>query len=102
MRDAKVFGQGDSVTVYPMASQRATCNPAVRTCEIIRDAGIPRIIFLALIAAPQGIACLQHSMPEVSIHVAAIDQGLNDIGFIVPGLGDAGDRQFSTIVPTDG
>ena len=89
---------------HPLIAHHMTAlrNPAVRTCEIIRDAGIPRIIFLALIAAPQGIACLQHSMPEVSIHVAAIDQGLNDIGFIVPGLGDAGDRQFSTIVPTDG
>jgi len=68
----------------------ATGGSAVRTCEIIRDAGIPRIIFMPLIAAPQGIACLQQSMPDVSIHVVAIDQGLNDIGFIVPGLWGCG------------
>lgn len=74
----------------------ATGGSAVRTCEILRDAGIPRIVFLALIASPQGVATLERGMPEVAVHVAALDEGLNDVGFIVPGLGDAGDRQFAT------
>jgi hypothetical protein len=51
----------------------ATGGSAVRTCQILRDAGIPRIIFLALIAAPQGVTCLERDMPEVAIHVAALD-----------------------------
>jgi uracil phosphoribosyltransferase len=82
-----------AIVVDPML---ATGGSAVRTCEILRAAGIPRIVFVALIASPQGVACLQQAMPDVSIHVAALDEGLNDMGFIVPGLGDAGDRQFGT------
>ena len=82
-----------ALVVDPML---ATGGSAVRTCEILRDAGIPRIVFLALIASPQGVATLEKGMPGVAIHVAAIDEGLNDVGFIVPGLGDAGDRQFGT------
>ena len=56
----------------------------------------PGAAALALIAAPQGVKRLAEAMPDVSIHVAALDEGLNDVGFIVPGLGDAGDRQFGT------
>ncbi len=55
-----------------------------------------KIKFVGLIAAPEGIAALQKAHPDVDIHVAAVDERLNDIGFIVPGLGDAGDRQFGT------
>jgi uracil phosphoribosyltransferase len=86
-------GAAVAIVVDPML---ATGGSAVRTCEILRDAGVPRIIYLALIAAPEGVACLEQGMPGVTIHVAALDAGLNDSGFIVPGLGDAGDRQFGT------
>jgi uracil phosphoribosyltransferase len=86
-------GASLAIVVDPML---ATGGSAVRTCEILRAAGIPRILFLALIASPQGIARLESTMPDVAIHVAALDEGLNDVGFIVPGLGDAGDRQFGT------
>jgi len=82
-----------ALVVDPML---ATGGSAVRTCEILRDAGIGRIAFLALIASPQGVAALERGMPDVAIHVAALDEGLNDVGFIMPGLGDAGDRQFGT------
>lgn len=82
-----------AIVVDPML---ATGGSAVRTCEILRDAGIPRIVMLALIASPQGVATLERGMPGVPIHVASLDDGLNDSGFIVPGLGDAGDRQFGT------
>jgi uracil phosphoribosyltransferase len=85
-----------AIVVDPML---ATGGSAVRTCQILRDAGIPRIVFLALIASPEGIARLQESMPGVTIHLAVRDEGLNDSGYILPGLGDAGDRQFSTVPP---
>ena len=68
----------------------------MRACEVIKAAGIPRLKFLALIAAPEGIARFSEAMPDVPVHVGAIDDRLNDVGFIVPGLGDAGDRQFGT------
>lgn len=86
-------GAAAALVVDPML---ATGGSAVRTCEILRDAGVPQIIFLALIAAPEGVACLERGAPGVTIHVAALDEGLDDTGFILPGLGDAGDRQFGT------
>ena len=85
-----------ALVVDPML---ATGGSAVRTCQILRAAGIPRIALLALIASPEGVACLQKDMPDVAIHVAALDDGLNEVGFIMPGLGDAGDRQFGTGTP---
>jgi uracil phosphoribosyltransferase len=74
----------------------ATGGSAVRACEIIKKAGVPRLKLLSLIAAPEGIALMKGAMPDVSIHVGAVDERLNDNGFIYPGLGDAGDRQFGT------
>jgi uracil phosphoribosyltransferase len=82
-----------ALVVDPML---ATGGSAVRTCEIVRDAGVPLLKVLALIAAPEGIARLSLAMPDVPIHVGAIDERLTEIGFIFPGLGDAGDRQFGT------
>ncbi len=82
-----------ALVVDPML---ATGGSAVRACEILKRAGIARIKFLALIAAPEGIAALSNAMPDVSIHVGVIDSHLNDVGYIFPGLGDAGDRQFNT------
>jgi uracil phosphoribosyltransferase len=86
-------GVAMAIVVDPML---ATGGSAVRTCELLRDAGVPRIVCIALIAAPEGVARLERSMPGVTIHVAALDDGLDRSGFIVPGLGDAGDRQFGT------
>ncbi|MBK8433896.1 MAG: uracil phosphoribosyltransferase [Chloroflexi bacterium] len=74
----------------------ATGGSAIATVEVVKRWGIQKIKFLALIAAPEGIRALQEAHPDVDIHVAAVDSHLNDIGFIVPGLGDAGDRQFGT------
>jgi uracil phosphoribosyltransferase len=74
----------------------ATGGSAVRACEIIKAAGVPRLKLLSLIAAPEGIALMSRAMPDVSIHVGAVDEYLNEDGFIHPGLGDAGDRQFGT------
>jgi uracil phosphoribosyltransferase len=74
----------------------ATGGSAVRACEIIKAAGVPRLKLLSLIAAPEGLALVRREMPDVTIHVGAVDLGLNEVGFILPGLGDAGDRQFGT------
>lgn len=74
----------------------ATGGSAVATVDILKAAGIPRIKYVGLIAAPEGVKRLSDAHPDVPIHVAAVDEKLNDVGFIVPGLGDAGDRQFGT------
>jgi uracil phosphoribosyltransferase len=74
----------------------ATGGSAAHACEIIKTAGVPRLKLLSLIAAPEGIALMSRVMPDVQIHVGAVDERLNDRGFIHPGLGDAGDRQFGT------
>ena len=64
--------------------------------DILKRWGAPRIKYMGLIAAPEGIARLSADHPDVPIHIAAIDSHLNEHGYIVPGLGDAGDRQFGT------
>ena len=74
----------------------ATGGSAIATVDILKKWGAQRIKFVGLLAAPEGIAALQKAHPDVPIHIAQIDSHLNDIGFIVPGLGDAGDRQFGT------
>jgi len=74
----------------------ATGGSAIATVDILKKWGATRIKFVGLLAAPEGINALQKAHPDVPIHIAQIDSHLNDIGFIVPGLGDAGDRQFGT------
>lgn len=74
----------------------ATGGSAVRACEVMKAAGVPRLKLLSLIAAPEGIARVGAAMPDVPIHVGIVDDRLNEVGFIYPGLGDAGDRQFGT------
>jgi uracil phosphoribosyltransferase len=74
----------------------ATGGSATATVDILKKWGAQRIKFVGIIAAPEGIEVLRSAHPDVPIHVAVIDSHLNEIGFIVPGLGDAGDRQFGT------
>lgn len=74
----------------------ATGGSAVATVDILKAWGVKRIKFVGLIGAPEGIAAMQKHHPDVPIYLAAVDDHLNDIGYIVPGLGDAGDRQFGT------
>jgi uracil phosphoribosyltransferase len=74
----------------------ATGGSAVATVDILKNWGVKRIKFVGLIGAPEGISVMQSHHPDVPIHLAAIDDHLNEIGYIVPGLGDAGDRQFGT------
>lgn len=74
----------------------ATGGSASATVDVLKRWGAQRIKFVGIIAAPEGIATLSGNHPDVPIHLAAVDERLNDIGYIVPGLGDAGDRQFGT------
>lgn len=74
----------------------ATGGSAVATVDILKKWGVKRIKYLGLIAAPEGIEAVTSAHPDVPVHVAAVDERLNEIGFIMPGLGDAGDRQFGT------
>ncbi|HVU10427.1 MAG TPA: uracil phosphoribosyltransferase [Phototrophicaceae bacterium] len=74
----------------------ATGGSAVATIDILKRWGAPRVKYVGLIAAPEGVKRLTEAHPDVPIHVAAVDEKLNEVGFIVPGLGDAGDRQFGT------
>lgn len=74
----------------------ATGGSAVATVDILKDWGVEKIKFVGLIAAPEGILRLHNAHPDVPIHIAAIDERLNENAYIIPGLGDAGDRQFGT------
>jgi len=74
----------------------ATGGSATETVDILKKWGAKRIKYVGIIAAPEGVRALSSAHPDVPIHVAALDERLNEKGYIVPGLGDAGDRQFGT------
>jgi uracil phosphoribosyltransferase len=74
----------------------ATGGSAVATVDILKEWGVGKIKFLGILASPEGVDAMQTAHPDVPLHLAVIDQSLNDDGFIIPGLGDAGDRQFGT------
>ena len=74
----------------------ATGGSATATVDVLKRWGVKKIKFVGLIGAPEGVARMQKEHPDVPIYLAAIDDHLNEKGYIVPGLGDAGDRQFGT------
>lgn len=74
----------------------ATGGSAIAAVDILKQWGVKRIKFVGLIGAPEGIALMEKHHPDVPIYLAAVDERLNEKGYIVPGLGDAGDRQFGT------
>lgn len=74
----------------------ATGGSAVATVDVLKRWGVKKIKFVGIIGAPEGIALMHEHHPEVPIHLAAVDERLNERGYILPGLGDAGDRQFGT------
>ena len=83
----------DLIVIDPML---ATGGSAIAAIEFIKQRGGKNIRLVNMIAAPEGIKAVQQAHPDVDIYVAAIDQKLNEHGYIVPGLGDAGDRLFGT------
>ena len=74
----------------------ATGGSGVATIDVLKNWGVKKIKFVGIIGAPEGIDRMHQQHPEVPIHLAAVDERLNERGFIMPGLGDAGDRQFGT------
>ena len=74
----------------------ATGGSAVATVDLLQKWGVKKVKFVGLIGAPEGLKFFQEHHPDVPIYLAAIDDHLNEKGYIVPGLGDAGDRQFGT------
>ena len=74
----------------------ATGGTLVATIDLLKESGCRQIRGLFLVAAPEGLRRLEQAHPDVDIYVAAIDEKLNDIGYILPGLGDAGDKVFGT------
>ncbi|WP_342600134.1 uracil phosphoribosyltransferase [Psychrobacillus sp. FSL H8-0483] len=83
----------DFILVDPML---ATGGSAIEAVNSLKKRGATSIKFMCLIAAPEGVEALQKAHPDVDIYIAALDEKLNDHGYIVPGLGDAGDRLFGT------
>ncbi len=75
----------------------ATGGSAIDAITMIKKRGAVRIKFVCIIAAPQGIEALRKAHPDVDIYCGAVDEKLNENGYIVPGLGDAGDRLFGTL-----
>jgi len=74
----------------------ATGGSATATVNVLKRWGVKKIKFVGVIGAPEGIAAMTAAHPEVPIYLAAVDEKLNNVGYILPGLGDAGDRQFGT------
>ena len=74
----------------------ATGGSAIAACDMLKKQGIKSIKYVGLVAAPEGIKALSEAHPDVDIYTAALDEKLNENGYIVPGLGDCGDRLFGT------
>lgn len=83
-------------TVLVLDPMLATANSAVAAIDLLKQRGARDLRFVCLLAAPEGIARLQTKHPDVPVWTASIDSHLNDHGYIVPGLGDAGDRMYGT------
>lgn len=81
------------IAVDPML---ATGNSSVAAIDLLKEAGATNIRFLCLLASPEGIERMKEAHPDVPIVTASVDDGLNELGYIMPGLGDAGDRMFGT------
>ena len=88
-----ILAESEVIVLDPML---ATGGSAVEAVKRLTELGATHIRFACLVAAPEGIATFKAAWPEVPVFTAAIDRGLNDRGYIVPGLGDAGDRLFGT------
>ena len=82
--------------VYVVDPMLATGGSAVEAIRMLKNKGVKNIRFMCIIAAPEGVKRMQEAHPDVDVYIGALDEHLNDHGYIVPGLGDAGDRIFGT------
>lgn len=87
----------DLQVCYAVDPMLATGGSAIDAINILKRRNIPRLSYIGIIAAPHGLLRLSQAHPDIDIYVAVLDEALNDYGYIVPGLGDAGDRQFGTL-----
>ena len=92
----KVPSEIDKRLVIAVDPMLATGNSSAAAIDMLKEAGAKNIIFLCLLAAPEGVARMKEAHPDVPIITASLDEKLNEVGYIVPGLGDAGDRIFGT------
>ena len=92
----KIPADCDERDVFVVDPMLATGGSSVAAIQMLKDRGVKNIRFLCIIAAPEGIKKMQEVHPDVDIYVGALDDHLNENGYIVPGLGDAGDRIFGT------
>ena len=86
----------ESRDVFVVDPMLATGGSAIAAIQMLKDKGCKNIRFMCILAAPEGIKAMQEAHPDVDMYVGALDEKLNDHGYIVPGLGDAGDRIFGT------
>ena len=86
----------DSRQLFIVDPMLATGGSAIMAIDSLKKRGASNMKFVCLVAAPEGVKALQEAHPDVDIYTAALDDQLNDQGYIVPGLGDAGDRLFGT------
>lgn len=82
--------------VFVVDPMLATGGSSVAAIQMLKDKGCQKIHFMCIIAAPEGVKAMQEAHPDVDVYIGALDDHLNDHGYIVPGLGDAGDRIFGT------
>ncbi len=92
----KVPGDVNQRKVIALDPMLATGNSSVKAIDLLKEAGARDISFLCLLASPEGIATMQEAHPDVQIVTASLDERLNELGYILPGLGDAGDRMYGT------
>jgi len=92
----KFTSQMSERTALILDPMLATGGSVIAAIDMLKKSGCRHIKGLFLVAAPEGITALQRKHPDVDIYVAAVDQGLNEMGYILPGLGDAGDKIFGT------
>jgi len=88
--------QIDLQVAYAVDPMLATGGSAIDAINALKKRGIPRLSYVCILAAPYGLLKLSQTHPDIDIYVAALDESLNEQGYILPGLGDAGDRQFGT------
>ena len=82
--------------VFVLDPMLATGGTVAKSIEIIKKAGATKIRFLCVVSCPEGVEFLQNAHPDVDIYTCVLDKGLNNKGYILPGLGDAGDRLYGT------
>lgn len=86
----------DKREVFVVDPMLATGGSAVAAIQMLKDKGVKNIRFMCIIAAPEGVEAMKKAHPDVDIYIGALDEKLNDHSYIIPGLGDAGDRIFGT------